>query len=251
MVKQSNKELVLKATRELFSDRDVSALERYWGEPYVQHNPTLPNGAGMLKGFVPVTTSFEIVRALAEDDMVVTHSRATGWMDRPTIVFDIYLVRDGRLMEHWDVMQAEEVKTVSGHSMIDGPKDVVDRDRTAANKALVKEFVESVLQQGKGDVTRYISTDIYVQHNPGIGDGLTGLGEALEAMAKAGLTMRYFRTNHVIAEGNLVFTHSEGEFAGKHVAFADLFRVEKGKIVEHWDAVQEVPSTSKNENGMF
>ncbi|GGJ52666.1 hypothetical protein GCM10008938_43280 [Deinococcus roseus] len=55
----------------------------------------------------------------------------------------------------------------------------------------------------------------------------------------------------IIAEGNFVFSHSEGTFAGKHVAFADLFRIENGKIVEHWDAIQEVPTVGRNANGMF
>ncbi|WP_189006843.1 nuclear transport factor 2 family protein [Deinococcus roseus] len=48
-----------------------------------------------------------------------------------------------------------------------------------------------------------------------------------------------------------MFSHSEGTFAGKHVAFADLFRIENGKIVEHWDAIQEVPTVGRNANGMF
>ncbi len=97
----------------------------------------------------------------------------------------------------------------------------------------------------------YVSTEKYIQHDPGSADNLTGLGKALEELAKAGLTMKYSKTHHIIAEGNLVFTHSEGEFAGKHAAFADLFRVENGKIVEHWDAVQEVSASSKNNNGVF
>ncbi|OPY33286.1 MAG: SnoaL-like domain protein [Methanomassiliicoccales archaeon PtaU1.Bin124] len=249
--------MVKKATKELFKDKDASALDRYWGERYVQHNPTLPDGAGVLKGFLPMTRSFDCIRAIAEGELVVTHNRATGWMDRPTIVFDIYrvkegsLLKNGRLVEHWDVMQSEETKTVSGHSMIDGHIDIEDREKTVENKELVTSFVEEILTKGTGDVTRYISTEGYVQHNPGIGDDLSGLGAALEGLAKAGLSMRYYKTYHIIAEGNFVFTHSEGEFAGKHVAFADLFRVKNGKIVEHWDTMQEVPTTSQNANGMF
>lgn len=71
-------------------------------------------------------------------------------------------------------------------------------------------------------------------------------------MAKLGLTMEYKQTYRYIAEGNFVFTHSEGTFAGKHVAFADLFRIADGKIVEHWDAIQEIPTgEAMNHHGVF
>ena len=99
--------------------------------------------------------------------------------------------------------------------------------------------------------TYYISTETYHQHNPGIGDGLDGLSKALESMAKQGLTMKYHTLHKVIGEGNFVLTLSEGQFAGKHVAFYDLFRVESGKIVEHWDVIQDIPpkESRKNQNG--
>ncbi len=100
-------------------------------------------------------------------------------------------------------------------------------------------------------LTTYISTDSYHQHNPGVGDGLAGFGEAMADLAKAGLSMVYAKTYRYVAEGDLVFTHSEGTFAGRHVVFADLFRVENGKIVEHWDVIQDVPATTASGLSMF
>jgi hypothetical protein len=76
--------------------------------------------------------------------------------------------------------------------MTDGPTDVTDVDKTEANKKLVRSFVDDVLVGGKLDkLAGYFDGDNYTQHNPQIGDGLPGLGKALEAMAKAGVTLKY------------------------------------------------------------
>jgi predicted SnoaL-like aldol condensation-catalyzing enzyme len=138
--------------------------------------------------------------------------------------------------------------------MVDGPVQSTDMDKTSANKALVKSFVEDILVNGRMDkLAGYYDGDNYVQHNPQIGDGLSGLGQALQAMAKAGITMKYDRIHRVLGEGNFVLVVSEGNFAGKPSSFYDLFRVQNGKIAEHWDTIETIPARSewKNANGKF
>jgi predicted SnoaL-like aldol condensation-catalyzing enzyme len=114
--------------------------------------------------------------------------------------------------------------------------------------------VKDVLVNGRMEtLSSYIDGDNYVQHNPNIADGLSGLGKAFEAMAKAGITLKFDTLHKVVGKGNFVLTVSEGSFAGKPSAFYDLFRVEKGKIVEHWDTIEAIPAKSewKNQNGKF
>ena len=138
--------------------------------------------------------------------------------------------------------------------MIDGPAAVSDLEKTEANKALVRDFVDDILVNGRmARLSVYFDGDSYTQHNPQIADGLSGLGAALEAMAKHGVTIKYDSIHKVLGEGNFVLTVSEGSFAGKHVSFYDLFRVEAGKVAEHWDTVEAIPSRSdwKNSNGKF
>ena len=99
----------------------------------------------------------------------------------------------------------------------------------------------------------FFDGDNYHQHNTMIADGLSGLGEALKAMAEQGITMVYTKNHKILGEGNFVLSISEGSFAGKATSFYDLFRVEDGKIVEHWDVIETIiPKEQwKNSNGKF
>jgi predicted SnoaL-like aldol condensation-catalyzing enzyme len=82
---------------------------------------------------------------------------------------------------------------------------------------------------------------------------VSGLGAALADMAKHGVTMKYDKVHRVLGEGEFVLAISEGSFAGKPTAFYDLFRVEEGKIAEHWDVIEPIAPRDqwKNANGKF
>ncbi len=158
-------------------------------------------------------------------------------------------------MEHWDNLQVTpEDPNPSGRTMIDGPTVAQDLDKTQENKALVRSFVNDILVQGRMDkLPGYFQGDTYVQHNPGIGDGLSGLGAALEALATQGIIMKYDTIHQVHGQGDFVLVVSEGSFGDKPTAFYDLFRVEAGKIAEHWDTIETIPPAAehKHQNGKF
>ena len=86
-----------------------------------------------------------------------------------------------------------------------------------------------------------------------IADGLDGLGAALAAMADQGIEMIYTETHMVLAQGNFVLAVSEGTFGGAPTSYYDLWRVENGKIAEHWDVMETIAdeATWANENGKF
>ena len=96
-----------------------------------------------------------------------------------------------------------------------------------------------------------VGGDGYLQHNPQIGDGLAALGAAFGALAEAGTPVSYARVHRTVAEGNFVFLMSEGAIGQTPTAFFDLFRVEDGRIVEHWDVVSPIPSEMAHDNGKF
>ena len=99
-----------------------------------------------------------------------------------------------------------------------------------------------------------VAFDIFrFDSNGKIDDGLSGLGAALEALGKQGIQMIYDQTYQVLADGNYGLAVSEGSFGGAHTSYYDLFRVENGKIVEHWDVMETIAdeSTWQNQNGKF
>ncbi len=256
-----NKELAQRAVNAMFVDFDVEASEALLAPDYIQHNPGVPTGAAPLLGFLPalqeaglrVTTH----RVFGEGDLVVMHStyeNAQAFGAETLVGFDVFRMENGRVAEHWDNLQAPPAQTASGRSMTDGPAQVSDVNQTAANKALVEAFAREVLINGRFDtITDYIVADpgAYLQHNPKIADGLEAIGPAFAAMAEAGQALTYTRVHKVIAEGNFVLTMSEGTMGDTPTAFYDLFRIESGKIVEHWDVISAIPADMAHANGKF
>jgi predicted SnoaL-like aldol condensation-catalyzing enzyme len=224
---------------------------------YIQHNLDVADGlAGLgaaLQALPPGSAKVNTVRLFQDGDFVFTHTDYNFF--GPKIGFDVFRFEDGLIVEHWDNLQETPAgPNPSGHTMIDGPTQPRDLDKTEANKTLVTSFVNEVLIGGKMDrLQSYFDADNYVQHNPNIADGLSGLGAALQALAKAGVAIEFQKIHRVLGEGDFVLVVSEGRFAGKACVYYDLFRVAAGKIAEHWDTIQDIPPRAnwKNENGKF
>jgi predicted SnoaL-like aldol condensation-catalyzing enzyme len=107
---------------ELFVHRDLSALDRYWSPDYVQHNPRMPSGLDFFRTMIPsLKPDFQYEPGLVIEDgrFVMIHGRYIGWGPKPMIGVDIFRVENGRLLEHWDVIQEEvpAAQTVTGHPM--------------------------------------------------------------------------------------------------------------------------------------
>jgi predicted SnoaL-like aldol condensation-catalyzing enzyme len=224
---------------------------------YIQHNLAVGDGlagfGAVLQALPKGSAKVNTVRVFQDGDHVFTHTEYNFF--GPKIGFDIFRFENGKIVEHWDNLQETPASpNPSGHTMIDGPTAATDLDRTDANKRLVRAFVDDILVNGRLEkLAGYYDGDAYVQHNPQIADGLSGLGAALQALAKAGITLKYDRIHKVLGEGNFVLVLSEGQFAGKHSAFYDLFRVQNWKIAEHWDVIETIPPKAewKNANGKF
>jgi predicted SnoaL-like aldol condensation-catalyzing enzyme len=118
----SNKEVVLKVLKGAFIDRDPSVVEKFFAPTYTQHNPSIPDGPGSIAGLIAGLKkdfSYEPGMTVAEGDLVMVHGRYVGWGPKPMIGVDIFRVADGKVAEHWDVLQEEvpAAATASGNPM--------------------------------------------------------------------------------------------------------------------------------------
>ena len=126
-------------------------------------------------------------------------------------------------------------------------------EQLEANKRIVREWNELAINQRKPEeaVAKYLGP-YYRQHNPGAADGAEPFIAFMKHFAQAFPDFR-LEPKRIIAEGDIVILHSHlilkpGE---RGSAVVDIFRLENGKIVEHWDVIQAVPETSANNNTMF
>jgi predicted SnoaL-like aldol condensation-catalyzing enzyme len=118
---EQNKALVLEAFDTLFIKRDYAAVERLWSDRYIQHSAHIaPGRAGLfdLSRTVPVTLRYDNQLIVAEGDYVIAHGRFSG-NGRPAawIAADIVRLQDGKLAEHWDVLQDEATQAQSASGL--------------------------------------------------------------------------------------------------------------------------------------
>jgi predicted SnoaL-like aldol condensation-catalyzing enzyme len=122
---EANKALVLEGIKGVFIKRDPTVVDRLFSPDYRQHNPQIPNGTAAIKGLLGNLSSdfkYEPGLVIAEGDYVSIHGRYTGWGPKPMIAVDIFRVANGKIAEHWDVMQEEvpAAQSANGNSMFIG-----------------------------------------------------------------------------------------------------------------------------------
>ncbi|UWU26046.1 ester cyclase (plasmid) [Rhizobium sp. CB3060] len=260
----SNKEIVVHFYDQLFTHGNLEVINQYIGNEYINHNPNGGDGAESLRGFIKYFKSAHpnmthtVHRVLAEDDLVLLHSHAI--LEPGTAgqaVIDIYRVLDGKIVEHWDVIQPVPETTVSGNDMFTtlsattGSSPDPNGSATESKKVVMALIDELTVKRDLTAYDRYV-LDPYYQHNPkrvnGVAAEREGFVSAFAAMPNLSIDVK-----RVIADGDMVAVHAnfKPHPDDRGMAVIELFRVRDGKVVEHWDANQPVPETSRNTNTMF
>lgn len=255
----TNKEKAI-ALINTFATGDTEVAKNLLAEGYIQHNLAYGTGRDAFVGSVeylasaPVKTTVNNIRTFEDGDKVFLQTVYNFAGMGEQVAFDIFRIdEDGKIAEHWDNLAAKAEANPSGHTQIDGTMEK-KLNGTEETRKVVAGFVGDVLRGENPDkLTSYFEEDAYIQHNTAIADGLSGLGAALTAMAEQGIQMIYDKTYMVLADGNFGLAVSEGTFGGAHTSYYDLFRVEDGKIAEHWDVMETIAekSTWQNQNGKF
>jgi predicted SnoaL-like aldol condensation-catalyzing enzyme len=232
------------------------AVAKYTGERYTQHSTGVKDGQ---KGFIEFFESF-VQRNPKRDIQIIR-----GWEDGQYVFVQAYqninngeaewvttdffdTDANGKIIEHWDVISAYADASPSGHTAIDGPTEITDLDKTEANKALVRELIQEVLMPGGNPhrVDEFIAEQ-YIQHNKDVPDGLAAFKQlALNPNRE----LNYDEIVLLVGQGNFVATLCKANWSGKPYAQVDIFRIENGKVVEHWDNAEPVPENPVN-SGKF
>lgn len=244
----------------IFDKRDPTAIDRFFADPFIQHDPNISDGLAGLRRYAEEIAAapaakIEIHRTLVDGDLVLLHSSYEGLKGKATslVAFDLFRFKDGKIVEHWGGQEPEAPPNPSGHTQIDGPTSVTDRDKTEANRELVRAFKETVTVQLKFDqVGRFIQDGNYTQHASKVGDGIGRMTSRVADVVKPSrgpvlIPRRY------VADGNFVLALVEAHAESGPTANYDLFRVDNGRIVEHWDVLSPIPPREqwKNSNSPY
>jgi predicted SnoaL-like aldol condensation-catalyzing enzyme len=252
-------EIAQKVLVDIFRKRDVMVVDRYFAEPFVQHDPNMADGLSGTKAFVSEvaksgSTDITIFRMLVDGDRVLVQSRYFGLKNAPgpLIAFDLFRFKDGKIVEHWGGQEPQvSVRNLSGHTQVDGPTAVEDRDKTEVNRTLVQTYRNVITVQQHYDRISEFLADNYIQHAVGVGDGIERLKARFAAVVKLGalptLVPRLY-----LADGNFVLSLVEAHTDPPTANF-DLFRIADSKIAEHWEVLSSIPPRDRwrNSNGPF
>ena len=113
---ETNKQIALHALTGAFVDRDPAVVAQYFAPNYIQHNPSIPDGPAPIPGLIANLDkdfSYERGMVVAEGDLVMVHGRYVGWGPKPMVAVDIFRLADGKVAEHWDVLQEEVAASVA------------------------------------------------------------------------------------------------------------------------------------------
>ncbi|WP_460218867.1 nuclear transport factor 2 family protein [Psychroserpens sp. MEBiC05023] len=246
---ETAKNLYLKGIKE----GHIDVVDKYTGARYTQHSTGVPDGAAGFKEFFADFLNrtndrdIRVIRAIEDGRHVFVHvyqdidNGKAKWVT--TDMFDTD--ENDKMIEHWDVIAAytEVEDTVSGNDVVLGDFELNDLDKTEENKEIVKNLINNVFQNGKYDmIDQYIHKD-YIQHAAHLPNGIEPIKQLL-----AEKDIYYDFIFKIIGQGNYVVSYCKIVIEGNEFAGFDIFRIEDGMIVEHWDNKEPIPPRSELTN---
>ena len=232
-----------------------TALDRYVAEDMIQHRPGTTDGrAGLAAAYQPLINRYrrryvQPLRGFEDGNRVFLQTyQCFGYRDVERVNIDI-VETDGtdRLVEQWSVSAPLASVSRSGHSPIDGPAHIDDLAATAANRRTITAYVADVMVAGHTrHVGRYVSATC-VDHDPqGVGAPPGCRGGAGDP---SGGTSLHTGLAQLVGRGNFVASVSDVVLDGRPLAVGDLWRLDRGLIVEHWSVMEPGPLRHRQRGG--
>lgn len=248
------------------AEQDEEGFLATAADPYIQHSPDLADGMKQVYDLIanrPKSFSSTQMKWLGEKGfldngnyLVMLREVNRGDGTPPSKIFDLmYFDEDGKYAEHWDMRQPLSDKTASGRSETGAAKEFTDNPVSydaateESNRRLVASFLNLAFNGDELEtaLNLYVSPT-YVQHNPLIPDGTKPVVDAFKTGKIPSLC---YDIKFILAQNDLVWVYSKVTNPDGVAGVVDLIRVRDGKMVEHWDVVQPVPSKMPHKNGMF
>ncbi|NLK71975.1 MAG: SnoaL-like domain-containing protein [Clostridiales bacterium] len=264
---EETKKIVTDFYRTYGIEKDAERCRNFFGDKYIQHNPHVQDGVDHFLRFVRFRKEHypegrnNVMLAIADEDKVLLHVHSVLTPGEPgRNLVDTFRVEDGKIVEHWDVIQNVEVLKFppindNGLFNLKGDEILADLDKTEENRALVTEFYEAFgIEKDADKCEKYLGAK-YIEHCPYLQDG----------PEKFLRFVRFRRRNYPEAKNKIMITVAQGNLVGFHVHsvltpddpgrnIVDIFRVEDGKVVEHWNTIQNIEVLKFppiNDNGLY
>ena len=247
-----NKSQATKGHCNLLINKDFSAIDQYFANPYIQHNPRLVNGIESLREFkmanVPHAET-TILRCFADRDLVFFQESVRGLMNQEYDFWDLYRLEEGKIVEHWDAHQISSgPNPITGHTLSDGATESSDPTSTEVTRALILKLVNNVFVcRNYEDIRLYVSPTV-VQHAPGVDDGVESWLKHLKVAQWFTGDIQYDAIRKMVVEGNMAVSCSQGTVANQPHQFWDMWRVENDKVAEHWNVTAKIEPSRHNRN---
>ncbi|GAA0573254.1 SnoaL-like domain-containing protein [Kribbella sandramycini] len=236
-----NEQVAKAVVHELFNRHDLKAVDRYFRQSLVQHSPDIANGATGLKQFIRQKPKlrYDVFKMIADDDYVMLQSRVTGRSAVTQIVMDVFRFDRSKIVEQWDVVMTEvpASESANGNPMVTRGKP--SKPNRHDNERIVATALnETMVKRNLSIIPRYYK-EPYTQHDPLTPSGLVQLRKSILALPPDAT----FEPGLIMAEGDEVVVHARlRNITPTPVIAMHVYRVDNGKIVEHWELYQyEVP----------
>ena len=247
--RQANIDVVLRFYDEVFNAHDVSKLDEFMRDDYMQHNATVADGKD---GFIAFTEMFfglkpkmEILKVFANDNNEVAvffkcTCEANGMVNK---VVDIYRLQDGKLAEHWDIVEHDvgKLEPVNGRDLFAteaGNTPTPTLTEQQKNIAKVVAFNNDVFNAHSVAKLDEFMRDDYMQHNATVADTKAGFIAFTDFFFTLQPEMKIYKTFANEDGEVLVFFKCICHANGMINKVADIYRMQDGKLAEHWDVVE-------------